>query len=220
MKFKYIVIVISLVSLFVLYLLSTLSQPTTISLSLVPFNEGKEVVVKGIVTNYQTTTYGSQLISIRDVNSTNESTIILYIEGEFPVEYGDIIQANGIVQQYNNNWELTVSNPRFIIVLQRWGDRPFPVWQLAQNPTKYVDTNVNVTGLISTLSSSSFYLHDTEGNYVLPVSFPHSSESLFSQGDLVAVKARFLYNQETFSYQLKVADTTQGIIVLQRGNNA
>jgi hypothetical protein len=217
MKFKYIVIVLSLIGLSVLYLLSSLSQPTVISLSLVPFNEGKQVVVKGIVTRFQTTTYGSQLVTIRDVDSTNFSTITLYIEGDVSVEYGDFIQATGVVQQYNNNWEITVSNPRFVEILQQWNDCSFPVWQLAQNPMKYVDTNVNVSGIVGTLSSDGFSLCDMEGSNVVPVSYAHASESSFSQGDPVAVRARFLYNEETLSYLLQVTDSTHDIIVMGRG---
>jgi len=218
MKFKYIVIVLSLVSLLILYILSGLSQPTTIPLSEVPANEGKQVVVKGVVTGYQTTTYGSQLINIRDTNSTNTSTITVYVEGTLPVEYGDLVQATGTVQQYNNEWEVTVSNPRFVTVLQKWGNRSFPIWQLAQNPARYVDTNVNVTGMITSLSSSSFCLQDTAGTYSLYVSCAHSKNTSFSKGDLVAVKARFLYNQETLSYTLRVADAAHDIVVLGRSS--
>jgi hypothetical protein len=218
MKFKYIVIVLSLASLLVLYFLSGLSQPTAIPLSKVPINEGKQVVVSGVVTGYQMTTFGSELITIRDANSTNTSTITVYVEGTLPVEYGDLVRATGTVQQYNNEWEVTVSNPRFVTVLQKWGDRSFPLWQLAQNPTRYVDTNVNVTGMIETLSSVSFNLQDTAGSCSLSVSCAHSKNSSFMKGDLVAVKARFLYDQETLSYTLKVADAAHDITVLGRSS--
>jgi hypothetical protein len=215
MKFKYVVIVLSLVGLSVLYLVSGLSQPTIISLSLVPFNEGKQVVVKGVVTQYQTTTYGSSLITIRDVNSTRFCTITLYLEGDVSVEYGDLIQATGVVQQYNSNWEITISNPRFIEILQPWGNRSFPVWQLAQNPTKYVDTNVNVSGIVGALSNTSFSLRDTEGTSVVPVSCADTSGFSFSPGAVVAVSARFLYNQETLSYFLQLIDSTHGVVVME-----
>jgi hypothetical protein len=219
MKFKYIVIVLSLSSILILYLLSGLSQPTAIPLSTISSNEGKTVLVNGIVTDYQTTTFGSQIITIRDTNSTDTPQITLYIEGEIVVEYGDLIQATGVVQQYNNNWEITVSNPHFVIILQQWGNHSFPLWQLAKNPIKYVDTNVNVTGVVDTLTSTTFYLTDPEEACSLPVTYLHSSSSPFSEGDLVAVEARFLYNQETLSYVLKIIDATQGITVVERANH-
>jgi hypothetical protein len=219
MKFKYIVIVLSLVGLCVLYLLSSLSQPTVLSLSQVPFNEGKQVMVIGTVTMHQTTTYGNQFIIIRDVNSTNFSTITLYVEGEAAVEYGDVIQATGIVQQYNNNWEITINNPRFVEILQHWENRSFPVWQLARNPMKYVDTNVNVTGIVSGISATGFSLCDTEGTYLISVYCAQPSNSMLAPGDDVAVRARFLYDETTVRYLLRVMDETQGVVVLGGGDS-
>jgi hypothetical protein len=215
MKFKYVVIVLSLVSVLILYSVSTLSQPTVISLSAVPLNEGKQVMVNGVVTTYQTTTFGSQLITIRDGNDTTLSSITLYIEGEITVEYGDRVQATGIVQQYNNNWELSISNPRFVVVLEHWGNRSCPVWQLALNPAKYIDTNVNVTGVVDAPSGKGFMLCDPEGSCTVPVSYTHSSKSSLLKNDMVAVKARFLYDQKTLSYQLTVTNATQDIVILE-----
>jgi len=220
MKFKYIVIVLSLSSVLLLYFLSSLSQPTIISLSAVPSNEGKQVLVHGIVTDSQTMTFGSQLIIIRDTNSTDSSPITLYIEGEIAVEYGDLIQATGIVQQYNSIWEIAVNNPHFVLILQHWANRSIPLLQLAKNPTNYVDTNVNVTGVIDSLTSSNFYLSDPEGGCSLLVTCPHSSTSSFAQGDLVAVNGRFLYDQATLSYALKVIDNTHGVTIVERVNHA
>lgn len=220
MKFKYLVIVTSLIGVSLLYVVSSLSQPTVISLSLVPINEGKQVRVTGVVTMYQTTTYGSQLITIRDANDSNPSTIILYIEGEIIVEYGDLVEATGTVQQYNDAWEITISNPRFVIVRQHWQNCSFPVWQLAKNPARYVDTNVNVTGIIGVLTNTGFSLHDADGTYVVFVSCPHATESSFLQGDLATIRARFLYNQETLCYFLQVTDPAQDIVVQEEGSHA
>jgi hypothetical protein len=216
MKFKYLIVVVSLVSLLVLYLISGLSQPTIVPFSKIPASEGKQVVVKGVVAGYQTTTAGSTLITIRDIDSTNTSTITLYVEGALSVEYGDLVQATGTVQQYNNQWELAVTSPQFITVLQPWGNQSFPLWQLAQNPTRYVDTNVNVTGIVGTMTITNFDLQDSTGAASVSVSCKHSSNSSFSKGDRVAVKARFLYDQATLRYLLKVTDAARDIVVLER----
>jgi hypothetical protein len=215
MKFKYLVVVLSLISLVVLYLISGLSQPTIVPFSKIPANEGKQVVIQGIVAGYQTTTTGSTLVTLRNNDTTNTTTITLYIEGQLTLEYGDIVQVSGTVQQYNNQWELAVTNPQSVMVLQRWGNRSFPLWQLAQNPTKYVDTNVNVTGVVGTVFSSGFTLEDPAGASSVPVSFTHSSTVPFSKGDQVSVKAQFLYDEETLSYRLKAMDTADAILVLE-----
>jgi hypothetical protein len=220
MKFKYIVIVLSLVGLSVLYLVSSLSQPTAITLSEVPFNEGKQVMVTGVVTMYQPTTSGSQLITLREVNGTDSSTITVYVEGAALIEYGDVVRVIGTIQQYNEQWEITVSSPRFIEVLQPWGNRSCPLWQLAENPMKYVETNVNVTGVVGSLSNIGFTLSDADGAYLIPVSCNKSVKTSLSLGEDVAVRARFVYNAATLCYLLKVMDDTHGIIVVGRGSDA
>ena len=35
-----------------------------------------------------------------------------------------------------------------IKILEKWKNTPFPVWQLAQQPTKYLGLNVNVSGRV------------------------------------------------------------------------
>ena len=118
MKFKYLIIFIAIGSLLALYNLSLLSQPILIPLSSLPTYNGQQVIVQGTVIDYRTTASGSQLITLRDTqNSTN--TVTLYIEGELQVEFGDTIQATGEVQQYKNEWELVVTDPKMITILQK-----------------------------------------------------------------------------------------------------
>jgi hypothetical protein len=213
MKFKYVVIVLSLVGLCILYLISGLSQPSVISLSQVPLNEGKQIMVTGVVTMHQATDYGNQFIIIRDVESQNFTTVTLYVTGVASVEYGDVIEATGVVQQYNNNWEITVSTPQSIVILQHWQNRSFPVWQLARNPMKYVDTNVNVTGVVTVLSATGFSLSDMEGTYLIWVSCDPSEILPLKSGDEVSVCARFVYDDTALRYLLQIIDETQGLML-------
>ena len=215
MKFKYLVVVLSLVSLVVLYLLSGLSQPTVVPFSDLPANEGKQVLVQGIVAGCQTTSTGSTLVTLRSNDAENTTTITLYVEGQLTLEYGDVVQVTGTVQQYNNQWELDVANPQSVTILTHWGDRSLPLSQLAKNPGRYVDTNVNVTGVVGTVSSSSFMLQDSDAS--VPVSFTHASTVSFSKGDQVAVRAQFLYDEATLSYQLKVTDAAKDVQILKEG---
>jgi cytochrome c-type biogenesis protein CcmE len=215
MKFKYLIILIAIASLVALYFLSLVSHPGLISLSALPTYNGQQVIVQGVIIEYRTTTYGSQIITIRDLeNSTNSVT--LYIEGEVSVEYGDTVQAIGEVQQYNEQWEISVNNPQFVTILQKWDNQSFPLWQLAENPDKYLGTNVNVTGIVTQKYVSSFSLTDPEGKYSIDVSYDSSRPHQFSKDDSVAVAGRFLYEQKTFQYVLKATEITHGIWKLER----
>ena len=210
MKFKYLIILIAIASLVALYFLSLVSQPDLISLSALPTYNGQQVIVQGVVTEYRITTYGSQIITIRDIeNSTN--SVMLYIEGEVSVEYGDTIQAIGEVQQYQEQWEVSVNNPQFVTILQKWNNQKFPLWQLAENPGKYLGTNVNVTGIVTQKHESSFSLTDAEGKYSIDVSYDSSCPYQFSKDDSVAVAGRFIYETKTFQYVLKATESTHGI---------
>jgi DNA/RNA endonuclease YhcR with UshA esterase domain len=215
MKFKYLVVVLSLISLVALYLISSLSQPAIVPFSKIPANEGKQVTIQGIVAGYQTTTTGSTLVTLRNNDTANTTTITLFVEGQLAFEYGDLVQATGTVQQYKNQWELSVTNPQSVTVLMQWGNRSFPLWQLAKNPTRYVDTNVNVTGVVGTVFSSGFTLLDPTGVSSVSVSFTHASTVSISKGNQVAVKAQFLYDEATLSYRLKATDSADAIIVLE-----
>jgi DNA/RNA endonuclease YhcR with UshA esterase domain len=215
-KFKYIVIFLSLGSLLFLYGLSTLSQPSSISLSQVPAFEGRQVIISGRVTEYRTTSYGSQIITIQDTDTRNSSTCDLYIEGEIPIEYGDIVQATGIVQQYRSDWEIIVNNPKFVTIRQKWSNNSFPLWQLAMNPTKYVGTNVNVTGVIEKISASSCSLSDEEGRYTIIIYSDQSQRPPLVIGNAVTVRARFVYEADTFCYALHATEDNHGIFLLRR----
>jgi cytochrome c-type biogenesis protein CcmE len=210
MKFKYLTILIAVGSLIALYFLSLVSHPVLVPLALLHTYNGQQVIVQGVVTDYRTTMYGSQIITIRErQNSTN--SVILYIEGEIPVEYGDTIQATGEVQQYKNQWEVVVNNPQFLVILQKWHHLSFPLWQLALHPENYLDTNVNITGIATQTYDSSFTLSSTDGKYSIEVAYQSSCPHQFSKGAIVAVGARFVYDATTCRFFLKVTDDTHGI---------
>ncbi len=210
MKFKYLIILIAVGSLIALYVLSLISQPIHVPLSTLQTYNGQQVIVQGIVTDYRTITYGTQLITIREMqNSTNSA--ILYIEGELLVEYGDMIQATGEVQQYKNQWEIVVNDPQTLVILQKWHSLSFPLWQLALHPENYLDTTVNVTGIASQTSGSSFTLTSTDGKYSIDVTYQSSCPHQFSKSDTVAVGARFLYDPTTCRFFLKATEETHGI---------
>ncbi|HER45344.1 MAG TPA: hypothetical protein ENO12_00840 [Thermoplasmatales archaeon] len=214
MKFKYLVIFVTGISLVVLYGASLISQPTKVSLSSLSNNNGQQVMVQGRVTDYRTTNFGSQLITLREYMNSNVS-VVLYLEGVVSVEFGDRIQAIGKVQRYKNQWEITVSNPQFVTILEKWDNQSFPLWQLAENPERYANGNVNVTGVVSQKHSSKFVLSDATKTHLLEVSCDSSSLSWLSIGDAVAVAGRFFYDPCFLRYLLKVSDDTHRITKLK-----
>jgi len=205
MEFKYFVIILSVVCTFFLYFLSTLSQPSYINLVEIPNYEGKQVIVEGIVIEHYTTTYGGQIIEIKDLEN-EESTVILFVEEITSVEYGDKIQATGKVQKYRDEWEVVVNNEKQIQILQKWSGITIPLWQLAENPNKYVGTNVNITGIIDREYDTYFYLIDSEEQYSIAVYYDSTRYYNISQGDFVCVGGRFIYDTESLRFVLSAKD--------------
>ena len=165
MKLKHFSILFSVIGIACLYFLSTLSQPALIELKDVSKYEGKSVIVEGIVTEHRLTNYGSQIITIENDNTST----IVFVEGETNIEYGDKIQVTGKVQKYKGDWEIVVDNIDFVKVIQKWQNITIPLWQLSASPEKYEGLNVNVTGYIDTIYDTYLYLTDSEGNYSIVV---------------------------------------------------
>lgn len=189
-----------------------------IDLHEIPDYEGKQVIIEGIVIDHRITTYGGQIIEIKNLDAENSSKIIVFVEEKTSVEYGDKIQATGTVQKYKDEWEVVINNERFVEILQKWNNTTFPLWQLAENPDRYIGINVNVTGVIDRKYDTYFYLVDSEGQYTVAVYYEPSKFYNFSQGDPVYVEARFTYDSKTMRYTLQTKDEAYGISVIE-GNN-
>lgn len=211
MKFKYIVVFLSILSLVMLYGVSQISQPEYVSLSTLSNYEGQKVMVQGVVTTYRSTNFGSQLITLKA--SDNEfTTAVLYIEeGNVFVEFGDTIQAIGQVQRYKDQWEVVIRNPQLITVVQKWNNTSFPLWQLAEHPTRYLESNINITGIITKKQQSTFVLSDPAETYTLDVTCSVPNSDLLSNGDAVAVAGRFIYEPHTLRFLIQLTEPTHRI---------
>ena len=219
MNIKHFSLIFSVVGILLLYFVSVLSQPIQIGLNELPEYEGKQVIVEGFVIDYYVTSYGSQIIKIKD-NRTGQEGIhqaIIFVEGKITLEYGDKIQATGKVQKYKDEWEIVVSSQSLIQMLQKWQNISFPLWQLAENPEAYIGTNVNVTGCIDKLYSTYFYLADLEKQQSILVLCKSSSIHNFSVGDGVCVAAKFVYDENNFQYHLEITEGTHGISIMDEG---
>jgi hypothetical protein len=200
MKIKYLSLILSILGILLLYFLSTLSQPIQIELFEISKYDGQEIVTAGVVTEYQTTSYDNQIITIRSNNTTAE----IFSETPTTLRYGDYIQVTGTVQQYQDTWEIMVDGPELITLISSWENMSTPLWDLANNPTGYVDMNINVSGYIDSIYDSYFYLSDDNNTYNLLV----TSSSFFNlsiiPGKPCYIHAFFTYDPSHTCYMLRL----------------
>ena len=210
MKLKHLSVLFSIAGVLFLYFISTLSQPVLISLAEIAEYEDRQVIVEGVVTDYQGTSYGSQIIFIESDNAS----VSVFVEGSIEADYGDTIQATGKVQNYNDEWEVVVNNERYVKVVQKWQNLPIPLSQLAKNPTKYVGLNINVTGHVDMIYDSYFYLVDEDEVCSLFISCNPSIYDAAIPGKQVNVAGRFDYKKEECRYVLTINRETHGVFSL------
>lgn len=202
MKLKHFSLIFSITGIFILYLISKLSQPVLINISEMHEYEGKSVIIKGLVKEHHLTKYGSQIITIFDENSTTE----IFVEGQMDIEYGDKIQVTGKVQKYQDRLELIVNDNRQVKILQKWQNITMPLWQLAENPTKYLDVNVNVSGYVEFISNENFYLVDLEKKHSLLVLYTYTKNVTIYPGEKIYVSGKFCFDKENFRYKIRVCE--------------
>lgn len=212
MKMKYFSILFAVAGIFFLYFLSQLSQPPYIEIKEMKNYDGKQVIVEGIVTDYKLTKQGNQIITIDDKNT--KTTV--FVEGKTEVEYGDKIRVTGSVQKYENNWEIVIDNNRLLKIVEKWHSISFPLWQLAENPTKYLNLNVNVTGILESSSNAFFYLIDSERGYSIIVFYDLSRNITIIPGQKVCVLGKFSFDEENFRYQLNIFEEKHKIIFMEK----
>lgn len=214
LELKYLVIILSLVCIIFLYAISSFSLPKEIDLKDIPKFDQKDVIIKGFVTKYYSTQYGSTIIEIRDLSNQSEATI--FLEEEYGVEYGDYIQATGKVTQYNKEWEVVVGESTFIKILQKWDKQYLPLWAVANNPEKYIDMNVNTSGIIDRKYDSYFYLMDFDDRFTIAIYCDTNLLMNLTEGQEVSVGGRFIYDSETLRFIIIVNDTNHFIVENER----
>ena len=208
MKLKHFSIIISILGILFLYFLSKLSQIPLIDISEIDNYEGKKVTIEGIVFEHYLTKYGSQVITI----SNNNYTTKVFAEEKSNVEFGDNIRITGEVQKYNGDWSIVVDNNRFIQIIKKWDNLSIPLWQLAENPTGYLNLNVNVTGYVEFVSNSNFYLVDNEKKHSLLIVYLQSKNLTIYPGQKINALGKFSFDYENFRYKLDICDESHGII--------
>jgi hypothetical protein len=200
MKLKHFSLIFSIIGILVLYFLSTLTQPFAISLSEISKFEGKKITAIGIVKHHYSTKHGSQLITI----GSNNSSVTVFVEGHLDLEFGDIIEATGTVQKYKDSWEIIVDDHKQIRVLQKWQNLSLPLWQIAQNPQKYLGTNVNITGAVESISNTQFYIVGDKESHNLLVKYNKPGKLELFPGQIVTINGMFSYDETSYTYFIKV----------------
>lgn len=212
MKLKYFSLMFSVLGILILYFLSRLTQPPFIEINEMQDYEGKNVTIEGFVADYRATRHGSQIITIKN----NNDSAAVYVEGAVSLEYGDKIRATGEVQKYDDGWELVINDCNSVKIIEKWHNSSFPLWQLAENPTKYLNLNVNVTGYIESLSNAYFYLVDLENKHSLIVFYTLPKNVTIYPGQKVSASGKFSFDQENFRYQLEIYDEKHNIALLKQ----
>ena len=188
-------------------MISKFSLAPEILISEIQDFDGKQVTISGIVKEHHSTKFGSQIITISDENSSIE----IFLEGKANVEFGDKIQATGEVQSYKDSWELIVNDIRQLIILEKWKNISFPLWQIAENPTRYLNINVNVTGYIESISNAYFLLVDIERKHSLIIYYTISKNITLYPGQKIYASGIFKFDEKNFRYMLDICNEKHGI---------
>ena len=211
MQLKYVIIIFSILGVILLYGLSLLTQPTAISLEDLPEYEGKHVIVQGRVSRHSSTAFGSQFITINPINMTiNETNAIVFTEHPLIIHSGDIIQATGKVQQYQDDWEIMTASENDIVILQPWDNVTTLLWELAEHPIWFTDIHINVTGMIDRIYDSYFYIIDSSGSYNLFVTYSSYNYPSIYEGQTIHIAGVFIYDEAQFRYQLEAQQIHPG----------
>jgi len=211
MQIKYITLLIATLGILALYGLSLNAQPPTITLSELPKYEGKIVTTQGIVTTYYETSYGNQIITIRD----NSTTATIFASTPVKIQSGDRLQVTGNVEKYMETWEILIDDTRAVQILQTWNQTKTPLWEIAQNPTSYIDFNLNVTGYIDSQYDSYFYFTDNNTDHTILVPLPQSKNLTLYTGQPVRLSAQLTYDPTQFRYIFTLSEPNHGIIPLK-----
>ncbi|MBN2603475.1 MAG: hypothetical protein JXA91_05040 [Candidatus Thermoplasmatota archaeon] len=212
MQFKHISLLFSLSCMFLLYFISTLTQPVYIDIYEIQNYENKVVTTQGLVKEYYNTKYGNLIICLTD----NSSSITIFSEENFDLEFGDKIQVTGKVQKYEDEWEIVVDSNRNICLITKWANLSVPIWQVAQNPDKYENLNINVTGIVDLVNDDYFFLKDIEKNHtVMAISNINVKKFI---GQQVWAKGRLEYYNEQLMYRFYVSQDVNSLELIPIGS--
>ena len=184
--------VFAAVGLLVLFALAGITKTPEIELNEISEYEGRKVIVKGVITEIRPTSGGNTLLLLSD----GVHDVKVFAFGKRDLFVGDGIAVRGTVQKYQDSHEILADH---IYVLERRCTE-VKLWQLAENPFKYLNDHINLSCYITRIDG--YRLVVGEGNYTLTVIYPLISAEKLDKGDRVRVTGMFLYNPEKFSFYI------------------
>ena len=211
MNHKILSLLISVIGILVLYYLSLLSQPNLINIDQVEQFEGNLVSIKGTITATKTISQNNQAITIMD----NTSTLPVFIDDIVEVQIGDQVKVTGTIQKYNDEWQLVSDLPDSVIILSSWKNHSINLTEIAQNPTKYIDQNVNVTGYVDIVFDSYFHLTDDNYQYTFLVEKPYIKNVSLYPGKKISIQAQFTYDSSNTRYLFEFNSQNHTIIEIR-----
>jgi hypothetical protein len=215
MNLKKLSLVFAITGTFILYVLSLLSKPALIEIRQIEDYEGKKVIMNGKVTNFYTTKYASQMITIIDQNNS----VDVYVEGITAVEYGDKIQVVGEVQKYKEEYEIIVDDKRNLKIIEKWDNATYPIWQLAEKPENYLNSNVKVLGYVDSIFEDYFIIKDVESGHKLMISYSSIFGMSLYPGKKVIISGRFLFENKNLRYKLVLCEEQHSISLISEEEN-
>jgi uncharacterized protein YdeI (BOF family) len=207
---KHFTLMFSIIGILFLFFVSRMYQPPLIAINQMPNYQDKQVIIEGTVIEYHLTKYSSQIITIEN----NNATTTVFVEGIAEIEFGDKIQVTGDVQKYKEGWEIVVNNVNQVKILEKWSNISIPLWQLSDNPSKYINLNIKVDGYIDSISNSYFYITDLEKNHFLPVFYELGKNITISPGQKICIQGKFSFDKENLRYKIEIIEEIHGITLL------
>lgn len=180
---------IALLGILFLYFISLLDKPVEINPDEFYKYNGEKVKVRGIVRN--------KIGNLIEITNYDARGLIFYEKND-EINYGDEIEAIGKVGEYGNEFILYAN---FLKICKKWDKDTISLPYLLENYEKYVNSNINVTGYIYSVSKSYFYLTDDLVDYKIKVYCENLS---LEKGDKVFVKGFFYYDAPQASFFIKI----------------
>ena len=207
MNHKYLPLIAAILGILLLYSISLFNQPIVISIDQIENYEGRTITTEGKVIEYQENKYENQLITIQNENYS----LLLFLENPIDVHNGDEIKATGTVQRYNEDWELIIDSQENILIINKWENCTISLNDIAQNPTHYIQQNINITGYVDLIFDDYFHLKDENQRYTFFVKKPYKLNTTLYSGKLVNIKAFFNYDPEQTRYVFELTDENHSI---------
>jgi len=204
MQMKYLVILLSILSVAILYGISLQTQTPYVTLDNLSKYNQQTVTTNATVINNYISSYGQQTITLRYINNSNVTEAFVIIEEPIETQYGDIIQVTGTVQEYKGDWEILVDNPNTVTLLKEWNKTYLPLSQLASHPTHYMGININTSGTIDRIYDHYFYLIDETGEHTIVCYADYEHSSYLYEGATVELLGFFTYHEQTLRYIIDI----------------